>query len=94
MNRKGIAFSIDALFAVTIILVALLFLYSMQSQVPSGSEQAVEFVYQQVSDTSMVSFYKNQEPSNPGGTFEHIVCVNRYDVENGLQDKTFCGAIG
>ena len=95
MNSKGIAFSIDAFFAVTIIMISLVFLYSMISLIPSGSEQGVEMIYQKLSDDSMMAFYK-KAPENIALTVgdevkKNRVCVGRFRYDEDSQFKELKG---
>ena len=104
MKRKGFIFSLDALFAVVLLIIGtsmiLLFVY------PENPGMAkVSFMEQNTHDSAITGFYQNKKPTDyglssaPDPASEHYFCYKTFKYEfvpeedttqGGIIEKNFC----
>ncbi|MDO8627090.1 MAG: hypothetical protein Q7K42_01365 [Candidatus Diapherotrites archaeon] len=96
--RKGFIFSIDAIFAISLVMVATFALYSMQFQSLTGIDQGITVMRNTTTDASWLGFYTNKNAGDlgflssgsPGKT--QLVCDKYFKINNSGQptQEQFC----
>jgi hypothetical protein len=95
--RKGFIFSLDALFAASIVIALIGMIYLMSSQNISSEGMGSEFSRLEVSDAAVVGFYQNDSASDYGLTeypdqyqSKIISCAEYYTFGPGFNQALLC----
>ncbi len=96
--RKGFIFSIDVLFALSLIVVATISIYSIHFQSASGAVQGQELMRFKVTDASFNGFYHGQTATQLGLTeskssndSRFVLCEEIFILQSGsISTKRFC----
>jgi len=103
MKQKGFIFSLDAMFAIILLIIGtsmvLLFVYS-----ENPGMAKVSFMEQNTHDSAIIAFYQNKEPTdyglddNPDPASDYYFCYKTFKYEfipedtapGSIIEKTFC----
>ena len=95
--KKGFVFSLDALFAVTIVLIVAAMVFLAVFHGLSGKFQGSEFIRLKVADYAVLGTYQKQNAQAYGLSDspdffanEVVVCDESYDFEGSFQMQNFC----
>lgn len=99
MKEKGLVFTLDALFAVSLIILASATIYFTVYQETSGATKGLEFIRYDVADNTMMGFYLHETAADRGLSTspdfldKMAYCDRYYHFDGAIERTNLCQGV-